>query len=63
MNWRPGATNSSLRQRAELLKDIRRFFDSRGVLEVETPLLAVAPVTDPHIPAIAPPHLCGAGQV
>ncbi len=63
MNWRPGATNSSLRQRAELLKDIRRFFDSRGVLEVETPLLAVAPVTDPHIQALAVPHPCGDGQL
>ena len=63
MNWRPGATNSSLRQRAELLKDIRRFFDSRGVLEVETPLLAAAPVTDPHIQALAVPHPCGDGQL
>lgn len=63
MDWRPGATQASLRQRAALLKDIRRFFEARDVLEVETPLLAAAPVTDPHIEALAVPHPCGAGEL
>lgn len=63
MNWRPGATKRGLQQRAELLKDIRRFFEARGVLEVETPLLAAAPVTDPHLQALAVPHPCGSGKL
>lgn len=35
---------------------VRAFFAERGVMEVETPLLASAPVTDPHIEAIAAQH-------
>jgi lysyl-tRNA synthetase class 2 len=34
-----------------MLTKIRRFFDQRGVLEVETPLLAHAAVTDPNLHA------------
>jgi elongation factor P--(R)-beta-lysine ligase len=41
-----------LKKRAELMAKIRAFFAAREVLEVETPLLAHAPVTDPHIDAI-----------
>jgi lysyl-tRNA synthetase class 2 len=41
-----------LKKRAVILQKIRAFFISRNVLEVETPLLAEAPVTDPHIDAI-----------
>lgn len=41
-----------LKKRAEILSKIRAFFVAREVLEVETPLLAKAPVTDPHIDAI-----------
>jgi lysyl-tRNA synthetase class 2 len=41
-----------LKKRAEIVKKIRAFFDARQVMEVETPLLAEAPVTDPHIEAI-----------
>jgi lysyl-tRNA synthetase class 2 len=49
MSWRPTASINNLRARASLLKKIRGFFESRGVLEVETPLLCSASVTDPHI--------------
>ncbi len=49
MNWRPGADTGRLRARAELLAQIRRFFLDRDVLEVETPLLCQAGITDPAI--------------
>ncbi len=41
-----------LKKRAEFLRKIRSFFADREVLEVETPLLAHAPVSDPYIDAI-----------
>lgn len=41
--------DNSLRYRADLLRHIRRFMDDRGILEVETPVMVSAPVTDPAI--------------
>lgn len=38
-----------LRRRAELLKTLRRFFDDRGFLEVETPTLSHDTVIDEHL--------------
>jgi len=52
-DWRPTAEMGTLRLRAEILARIRAFFDDRGVLEVETPLLASAPVTDLHLAALS----------
>jgi len=49
MEWQAGADLRLLRARADLLACIRSFFASRGVLEVETPLLCRAGVTDPAI--------------
>lgn len=51
-DWRPTADFSALSRRAQLLAAVRALFAGRGVLEVETPLLATAPVTDPNIEAI-----------
>lgn len=52
--WRPGAQVGVLRARAAMLADIRDFFSTVGVLEVETPLACLAAGTDPAIdPLIA----------
>ena len=51
-DWRPTATLDVLRLRAELLARARRYFDSTGTLEVETPALVLAPVTDVHLDAL-----------
>lgn len=50
-DWRPTATLEALRQRAEMLARLRRYFAGQGVLEVETPLLSAAAIPDPHIPS------------
>lgn len=52
MKWQPSATIDVLRQRAMMLARVRKFFTKRDILEVETPLMARATVTDPHIMSI-----------
>lgn len=49
MHWRGAAELPELRARAALYGDLRAFFAARGVLEVETPLLCSAGITDPAI--------------
>jgi len=51
-NWQPVVSREVLKQRARLLKRVRAFFDARDVLEVETPVLASAGSTDPHIDSL-----------
>jgi len=48
-NWRPSASLSTLRRRAELLQEIRRFFEIRNILEVDTPTLSIAGNPDPNL--------------
>ncbi|MEL0190774.1 MAG: EF-P lysine aminoacylase EpmA [Halieaceae bacterium] len=48
-DWRPSAKREALEARAVLLGQLRDFFEHRGVLEVETPLLCSAGVTDAAI--------------
>lgn len=44
--WLPSATRERLAKRAALLATVRQFFETRSVLEVETPMLVNAAVTD-----------------
>jgi elongation factor P--(R)-beta-lysine ligase len=48
-DFRPTATWENLRYRAALLHRLREFFDSRGFLEVETPILSADTVVDRHL--------------
>ncbi len=48
-DWKPSASLSNLRKRAELNQKVRSFFSERNVLEVETPLLSEAASTDLHL--------------
>jgi lysyl-tRNA synthetase class 2 len=47
--WRPSTTRAALELRARALAQARSFFATRGVLEVDTPLVVNAGVTDVHI--------------
>lgn len=63
-NWQPGVGLEALRARAELLRTIRSFFWQAGVMEVETPLCASAPGTEPALEPLktrytGPGHPCG----
>lgn len=55
-NWQPSATGEMLRLRAQLNRLIRDFFYRRQVVEVETPLLAQYPVSDPYIECLSVLH-------
>ncbi|MGM3174387.1 elongation factor P--(R)-beta-lysine ligase [Dickeya lacustris] len=48
-NWQPSASVANLLKRASIMRNIRRFFSDRGLLEVETPSMSQATVTDIHL--------------
>ncbi|MCX2959910.1 MAG: elongation factor P lysine(34) lysyltransferase, partial [Serratia symbiotica] len=48
-SWQPSAPIANLLKRAAILAEIRCFFADRGVLEVETPTMSQATVTDIHL--------------
>ncbi len=49
MSWQPTASIALLKQRAEVISTIRGFFSARNVLEVDTPAMSHATVTDIHL--------------
>ncbi|CZF84229.1 Elongation factor P--(R)-beta-lysine ligase [Grimontia celer] len=49
LEWRPTAEIETLKARAKLVNDIRGFFVERDVLEVDTPAMSQATVTDIHL--------------
>lgn len=53
MNWQPGADLDVIRQRARVYSQIRTFFNTRGCLEVDTPLLMPTTSTDINIASIS----------
>ncbi|WP_299195190.1 EF-P lysine aminoacylase EpmA [uncultured Amphritea sp.] len=50
--WQATAPIENLRKRAQIFAQIREFFAARDVLEVETPLMTSAAVSDPYIDTI-----------
>lgn len=52
-DFRPTASWPMLKLRAKLLGRLRRFFDERGFLEVETPILSADVVVDRHLDPFA----------
>ena len=48
-DWAPTPSLATLRQRAAWLGRLRQFFHDRGIIEVDTPVLAAAGVTDPQV--------------
>lgn len=47
--WQPSASIEALRKRASIIHSIRQFFAQRDVLEVDTPAISHATVTDIHL--------------
>jgi len=50
-SWRLARKQGALRRRAMMVRAIRRFFDERDYLEVETPVRIPAPAPEAHIDA------------
>jgi lysyl-tRNA synthetase class 2 len=50
--WRPSASLAALRRRAQALAATREFFRARQVLEVDTPAMVNAPVSDVNIGSV-----------
>jgi elongation factor P--(R)-beta-lysine ligase len=52
MSWRPAASIATLEVRAAMLRATREYFTATRTLEVETPTLSHAAVTDIHIASV-----------
>lgn len=64
INYQPTCDLQALKARAKMYGQIRQFFTERDVLEVETPLLSQAGVTDVHLASVqALRHIGGHKQI
>lgn len=52
LSWKSTASFTYLKQRSQILANIRTFFAERDVWEVETPLLSHSTASDPHIASL-----------
>ena len=59
-DWQPAASIAPIRRRAMLYRQIRQFFAERIVLEVDTPVLSSAAVSDPYLDPLQS-HYAGPG--
>ncbi len=50
--WKPTADQATLRQRHQLMQQLRHFFDSAGLMEVETPMLSAHATPDLHLASV-----------
>ena len=50
--WKPSASIAALQQRANIMTQIRTFFNTRDYLEVETPMMGACGVTDVYLESI-----------
>ena len=63
LNYQPTCSLEVMRARAKMYVQIRQFFAEREVLEVETPILSQAGVTDVHLSSVqAKRHVLGQQQ-
>ena len=53
VDWQPSTSMVILQQRAKIIRQIRQFFYARDVLEVDTPALSLASVTDLNLRAFS----------
>jgi lysyl-tRNA synthetase class 2 len=58
--WQPACSMAALRARSEMLRSVREFFYDRGVIEVQTPCISDATVTDAAIESFS---VSGAGYL
>jgi lysyl-tRNA synthetase class 2 len=59
MDWQPRASLRVIRERARVYRQIRAFFNNRGCMEVDTPLLMPTTGTDVNVASIAVDHQGG----
>ena len=52
MSWQPSASLDTLKARSQLNAYIREFFIQRDVMEVETPVMSMASVSDANLKAV-----------